>query len=544
MGHLTAAAEAESAPAEAESASKAVSEEAPSGLPDIEGLDEEETLMAVVGAVASRATRAGVRSYLEALKPAEKSKEEAAAAAAAAAPVETEEGGLTVEAVRLERLKLQDLVFGRVLGSGAFSTVKWCKRIVPGLTQSAWPEFATKIISSETMARLGYERSVEREVAVLRRMTHPGVARLLASFRYGDGAYLVLEFGSRGDLHSHITGMGSLSLESARFALGEVVAGLSAVHQLGFAYGDLKPENILLTKSGHVKLTDFGGARPITDAAKAAVRAERHILRNLPDGAWNAAPADAAATVAAATSTGAETEDEESDETEQKLELTAVYMAPELVTGSNVSVASDCWALGCVLYFALAGRPPVWADGVAELMQTIVAFSIEAHFPDDFPEAARDLVTRLLAKDPADRVSEGPDPLAWVKEHPFFAPLGVPVSGLFAASPPELAKGTVAPQTDARWARRQYSMLIAPMPEQFDFVALSADSSPIPETDHEVGAPFTSQSAAKAAAAAALPVTGGVVFAVGPAASLSASDQTRLDFIDEDEFEDATDAVE
>ena len=87
-------------------------------------------------------------------------------------------------------------------------------------------------------------------------------------------------------------------------------------------------------------------------------------------------------------------------------------------------------------------------------------------------------------------------------------------------------------------------MLIAPIPEQFDFVALSADSSPIPETDDEVGAPFTSQSAAKAAAAAALPVTGGVVFAVGPAASLSAGDQTRLDFIDEDEFEDATDAVE
>lgn len=524
-------------------------------LPDLSGMTEEETLDAVVAAVSSAPQRASLQAYLESLKPPAKSKLEMAAAAAAAAPVETAAGGLTVRPVHIEGLKLQDLVFGRTLGSGAFSIVKWCKRVVPGLTQSGWPEFATKVISAETMARLGYERSVEREVAVLKRMTHPGVARLVASFRYGDGAYLVLEFGSRGDLHSQITGMGSLSLESARFAMGEVVAALSAVHRLGFAYGDLKPENILLTESGHVKLTDFGGARPITAAAKRAVQSERHILRHLPDGSWNAAAkATAAADSAsgggsAAHSDGVDSGDDAEDE---RMEVTAVYMAPELVTGGGVSVATDCWALGCVLYFALAGRPPVWADGVAELMQSIVGFSVESHFPSNFPEDARDLVARLMSKSPAARVSEGPDPLAWVKEHPFFAPLGVPVDELCAKSPPEMAKGTATPQADARWARRQYSMLRAPTPEQFDFVAIAADSSPIGESGAEAGAPFLSSSAAAAAAATALSGANaaaaaatpagpraGTVFVVGPAGGLPMHEVAEIE-----DFEDTTDVIE
>ena len=46
-----------------------------------------------------------------------------------------------------------------------------------------------------------------------------------------------------------------------------------------------------------------------------------------------------------------------------------MYLSPELVGGAAPSVASDCWALGCTLYHALCGRPPVWADSQAEVMK-------------------------------------------------------------------------------------------------------------------------------------------------------------------------------
>lgn len=63
---------------------------------------------------------------------------------------------------------------------------------------------------------LNYERSVTNEIACLRILSHPGIARLISAFRWRDGAYLVLEYASRGDLHSHIKEHGSLSEESTR----------------------------------------------------------------------------------------------------------------------------------------------------------------------------------------------------------------------------------------------------------------------------------------------------------------------------------------
>lgn len=63
---------------------------------------------------------------------------------------------------------------------------------------------------------LNYEKSVTNEIACLRVFSHPGIARLISAFRWRDGAYLVLEYASRGDLHGHIKRHGSLSEASTR----------------------------------------------------------------------------------------------------------------------------------------------------------------------------------------------------------------------------------------------------------------------------------------------------------------------------------------
>lgn len=133
-------------------------------------------------------------------------------------------------------------MFGQVLGTGAFSTVKYARRITKNSSRSKWEEYAVKVISISTIRREGYSRSVNREIAVLRQLSHPGVARLISSFRFNDGAYLVLEYAEGGDLHTMVTTNGSLDEESARFVCGEVVAGLASIHGKGFVYGDLKPE--------------------------------------------------------------------------------------------------------------------------------------------------------------------------------------------------------------------------------------------------------------------------------------------------------------
>ena len=98
---------------------------------------------------------------------------------------------------------------------------------------------------------------MRREIVVLRQLSHPGISRLVASFRWRDDIYLLLEYAARGDLHGHLRRMGSLAVPNAQFLFAQIAAALKCIHEAGFAYGDLKPENILLTLSGHAKLTDL-----------------------------------------------------------------------------------------------------------------------------------------------------------------------------------------------------------------------------------------------------------------------------------------------
>eukprot|EP00956_Cyclotella_meneghiniana_P012503 scaffold17771_cov65-Cyclotella_meneghiniana.AAC.6 len=144
--------------------------------------------------------------------------------------------------VLLPGLKFHDLVFGQDLGTGAFSTVRYARHIVKDRTRSKWPEYAVKIVSTRKIEELGYFQSINREIAILRVMSHPGISRLISSFRFRDGAYLVLEYASGGDLHTLLRKNGSLDHESTKFVIGSVAAALSSVHERGFVYADCKPE--------------------------------------------------------------------------------------------------------------------------------------------------------------------------------------------------------------------------------------------------------------------------------------------------------------
>ena len=149
----------------------------------------------------------------------------------------------------------------------------------------------SRLFPRPKIVEMGYEASVQREIATLRVLSHPCIARLVSSFRFGDGAYLVLEYASGGDLHSLISNKGSLDQDSTRFVIGEITSALASIHDLGFVYGDLKPENVLITETGHVKLTDFGGCRPLTEAAKELIRPSgKHLLKELRDGDWKERP--------------------------------------------------------------------------------------------------------------------------------------------------------------------------------------------------------------------------------------------------------------
>jgi len=393
----------------------------------------------------------------------------------------------------LPSLKFHDLVFGHDLGKGAFGVVKYARQIDKSTTRSHWAEYAVKIISTAKIQEMGYEASVQREIATLRVLSHPCIARLVSSFRFGDGAYLVLEYASGGDLHSLLSKKGSLDQDSTRFVVGEVASALASIHDMGFVYADLKPENVLITETGHVKLTDFGGCRPLTEAAKELIRPSgKHLLKELRDGDWKERPKK-------------DDDDEEMEqvsdsrveEEDSRIEGTTAYLPPEVVMGQTPTAAADSWALGCVMYQCLSGRPPLLDNDDLATKQKIVTFHMDeshkeeesdplfrdAHGADITPDA-RHLIRKLLSPR-EERLS-----MAQVAEDPFFE--GTNIFALHRQAAVPLDVGTVAPVEDATWSRRQYSSIWAPQPKAYDISLpqpvhlanpLLASKAPIPEGD-------------------------------------------------------------
>jgi serine/threonine protein kinase len=419
-----------------------------------------------------------VLSYMEKIKPDED--EEGSSSWSKAQMAETP--------TLLPKLKFHDLVFGHELGHGAFGSVKYARLIDRSRTRSNWPEYAVKVVSTEKIKELGYEASVQREVAVLRILSHPGIARLASSFRFREGVYLVLEYASGGDLHSLLRKNGSLDHDSTRFVTGEVVAALASIHDMGLVYGDLKPENIVITELGHIKLTDFGGCRPVTVEAKQLIESSaRNLLKQLRDGDWKSQPKtkQVPETMDEDKAEKGEGENEYEDDEDIRVEGTTAYLPPEVVMGAVPTIAADSWALGCVLYQCLSGRPPILEADDDVTRHRIVCFDATESDTDDghflfqgkhaasIDQDARNLILRLLSPHDSQRPS-----MNEVAQHDFFEKAGTDVFSLYRQPSHPLDVGDVSPVADAQWSRRQFSSIWSPQPQAYD-ISINVDDVPL-----------------------------------------------------------------
>lgn len=156
--------------------------------------------------------------------------------------------------------------------------------------------------------------------------------------------------------------------------LTQVADALAKAHSAGIVHRDLKPENILVTADNYAKVVDFGLAK-LAEASEAAASAEM---------------------VAAAGDTL----------TRSGLILGTVgYMSPEQAQGHPVDHRADIFSLGCILYEAIAGRPPFKAGSTVATLHAIVydepapAESVNPQAPPDLCRIAR----QCMAKNPARR---------------------------------------------------------------------------------------------------------------------------------------------
>lgn len=221
---------------------------------------------------------------------------------------------------------------------------------------------AVKTLRAELVEDEDFRARFRAEARHAGRLAHPGIASVYDFGELPDRAWLVMELVD-GEPLSSVLRAGPLDPDRALDVLAQTAAALHAAHLAGVVHRDVKPGNLLVRPDGTVKVTDFG----IASAADAVPL----------------------------TRTG-------------EVVGTAHYLSPEQATGAPATPASDLYALGVVLYEALAGaRPFPAATPVAVVLAHLQ--TPPPPLPDTVPEPVRALVAELLAKDPADRPASGAD---------------------------------------------------------------------------------------------------------------------------------------
>jgi predicted Ser/Thr protein kinase len=239
-----------------------------------------------------------------------------------------------------------------------------------------------------------------REVRLARQIAHPNVCRV---FDVGDAdgrPFLSMELIRGTDLHSLLRKEGRLPPKKALDVAWQLCAGLAAIHDAGILHRDLKPSNVMIDERGRVRITDFGVAALAGDTGEE----------------WSGTPA---------------------------------YMAPEQAAHGKVSVESDLYSLGLVLYEMFSGRR-AFEERTSESGN-----SSGRHGPVSLSKLVLDLdptiermILRCLEPDPVNRPNSAAEVARSISGDPLAAALAsgeVPSPEMVAAAPGvgdlSLAKG-------------------------------------------------------------------------------------------------------
>ncbi|GLI69965.1 hypothetical protein VaNZ11_014711 [Volvox africanus] len=304
-----------------------------------------------------------------------------------------------------QRMTADDFESLRIIGRGAFGEVRIVRE---KLTSKI---MAMKKLKKAEMLSRGQVAHVKAERDVLAEVQNPYIVKLYYSFQDEDFLYLVMEYLAGGDVMTLLMRKDIFTEEETRFYIAETVLGLESIHKAGYIHRDIKPDNLLLTRTGHVKLSDFGLCKPV----------DVQTLPTLTEGEeYN--------DVGMMPSTSARPQAEQLahwQKNRRQLAFSTVgtpdYIAPEVLMKKGYGMECDWWSVGAIMFEMLVGYPPFYSDDPLTTCRKIVNWRMYLAFPVEarLSPAARDLICRLMC-DVDDRIGTRGG-VEEIKSHPFFS---------------------------------------------------------------------------------------------------------------------------
>src|ERR1700726_4657727 len=262
---------------------------------------------------------------------------------------------------------------------------------------------AVKTLREDLARDQTFQARFRREAQSAASLNHPSIVAVYDTGEDDtDGShipYIVMEYVDGRTLRDLLRDDRRLLPERAAEISDGVLRALDYSHRNGIVHRDIKPGNVMLTRSGEVKVMDFGIARAVSDAQATMTQTAQVIG-------------------------------------------TAQYLSPEQARGERVDARSDLYSTGCLLYELLPGPPPFLGDSpVAIAYQHVRENPVPpSRLDPEMPPWADAIVLKAMQKDPGDRYQTAADMRADLQR----AASGMPVAGaLRGGNVPALRSGSV-----------------------------------------------------------------------------------------------------